>query len=153
MKTPRENAVAHAPRSMHESFRRDEDIKPASARSFGITFSIIFALFGILPLLRGRAVRWPVVAAAGILLAITFVAPHSLEPLNKLWFRFGLLAHKCVNPVVMAFVFFTTVTPIGVLMRLLGKDLLRLRFDRTAPTYWIERRPPGPTGDTMSRQF
>ena len=79
--------------------------------------------------------------------------PRVLAPLNRLWTRFGILLAKIVNPVVMAGVFFIAVTPIGLLMRLAGKDLLRLRYDSTAETYWIMRTPPGPPPDTMKNQF
>ena len=64
-----------------------------------------------------------------------------------------MLLHACISPVMMGLVFYTTVTPIGLVRRLLGKDPLRLRLDRDAVTYWIERDPPGPAPDTMPRQF
>ena len=67
-----------------------------------------------------------------------------LRPLNRLWLKFGLLLHKVVNPIVMALVFFGTVLPTGLIMRVLGKDLLRLKRQPDANSYWIERRPPGP---------
>jgi hypothetical protein len=66
---------------------------------------------------------------------------------------FGLLLHAVVNPIVMALLFFTTVTPIALILRAQGKDPLRLRRDPDARSYWIERRPPGPMPDTMPRQF
>jgi hypothetical protein len=65
----------------------------------------------------------------------------------------GLVLHRCVSPLVLGLVYFSTVTPIGLVLRVLGKDPLRLRFDREAESYWIERRPPGPAGPTMSKQF
>jgi len=73
--------------------------------------------------------------------------------LNKLWFHFGLLLHKIVSPLVMGLLFFVTVTPIGLLMRTLGKTPLKLEFDKDADSYWILRDPPGPAPDTMKRQF
>jgi hypothetical protein len=76
-----------------------------------------------------------------------------LEPLNRVWSRFGLVLHACISPVIMGLIFYTTVTPIGLVRRWLGADPLRLRLDRDAATYWIERHPPGPAPDTMPRQF
>ncbi len=79
--------------------------------------------------------------------------PKLLAPLNHLWFKFGLLLHKIVNPVVLAIMFFLVITPIGLLMRALGKDPLRLRLDKAATSYWIDRTPPGPSPDTLGDQF
>ena len=97
---------------------------------------------------------WPyalVVAAAfgGFALA----APGVLAPLNKLWLKFGLLLHHIINPLVMGLLFFGVITPMALIVRLLGKDLLRLRFDAQAKSYWIPREPPGPAPDTMRHQF
>jgi hypothetical protein len=86
-------------------------------------------------------------------LALALLRPRTLAPLNKLWLMLGLALHACISPVVMTLLFYTTVTPVGLLLRLLGKDVLRLRIDRAGPTYWIERQPPGPAPDTMRRQF
>jgi hypothetical protein len=80
--------------------------------------------------------------------------PAVLGPLNRWWLQLGLLLQqRLVTPVIMALLFFGTVTPIALVLRLLGKDLLRLRLDREADSYWIERRPPGPAPDTMRNQF
>ena len=137
----------------HERLVVDEIVRGSSNRSFGVTFAVLFAFIGLWPLMRGRSVRgWAlVVAAAFFLAALAF--PRVLAPLNRLWLRFGLVLHACISPVIMGLVFYTTVTPIGLVRRLLGKDPLRLRFDRDAVTYWIERHPPGPASDTMPRQF
>lgn len=137
----------------HERVAGDEVVAGASDRAFGLTFAIIFALGGLSPLLRGRPVRgWALVAAAVVFL-VALVLPRGLAPLNRIWLRFGLLLHACTSPVILALVFFTCVTPIGLVRRWLGKDPLRLRLDHDAATYWIERQPPGPVPDTMLRQF
>jgi predicted membrane metal-binding protein len=137
----------------HERLVVDEVVSGSSNRSFGLTFAIIFAIYGLWPLIRVAPVRaWALVVAACFLLA-ALVLPRVLAPLNRLWLRFGLLLHACISPVIMGLVFYTTVTPIGLMRRLLGKDPLRLRFDPDAVTYWIERHPPGPAPDTMPRQF
>ena len=137
----------------HERLVVDEAVSGSSNRSFGLTFAIVFAIVALWPLIRGRSVRgWALIVAAAFLLA-ALVLPRVLAPLNRLWLRLGLLLHTCMSPVIMGLVFFTTVTPIGLLRRLLGQDPLRLRLDRDAATYWIERHPPGPAPDTMPRQF
>jgi predicted membrane metal-binding protein len=137
----------------HEDFTRDEAVARPPDRQFGLVFTAVFAILGIWPALRGRPIRWWSVLAAAVFLVAALLAPRVLAPLNQLWLRFGLLLHKVVSPVVLSLVFFSTVTPIGLLLRRLGKDPLRLRFDPDAPTYWIERRPPGPSGDSMPKQY
>jgi hypothetical protein len=116
-------------------------------------FATVFTLIGLLPLFHHNPVRlWSLgVAAAFLIVALT--VPKILAPLNRLWMKFGLLLHAIVNPVVMAFLFFSTVTPIALLLRLRGKDPLRLKLDPAARSYWIDRTPPGPSPDTMPRQF
>jgi hypothetical protein len=139
--------------STHERLVVDEVATGSSNRSFGFTFAVLFAFLGLGPLMRGHPVRvWALVGAAVFFLA-ALALPRVLAPLNRIWLRFGLLLHACISPVIMALVFYTTVTPIGLVRRLLGKDPLRLRFDPDAVTYWIERHPPGPAPDTMLRQF
>jgi hypothetical protein len=137
----------------HEDYTREEKLEGSSNRQFGLVFTGVFAVIAVWPLLSGRSVRWWSLAVAGGFLGLALVAPAVLTPLNHIWLRFGLLLNRCVSPIVLAVLFFTTVTPIGLLMRAFGKDPLRLRFDRETPTYWIERRPPGPDGGSMSRQF
>jgi len=137
----------------HENFARDDAVHGPADRQFGFVFAAFFALVGVWPMVRGRPLRWWSVLVAVGFLAAALLAPRLLAPLNRAWTWFGLLLHRCVSPVVLGLVYFTTVTPIAVLLRALGKDPLRLRFDREAESYWIERRPPGPAGHTMSKQF
>ncbi|MEX0693934.1 MAG: hypothetical protein WD075_05790, partial [Rhodospirillales bacterium] len=89
---------------------------------------------------------------ACFLFAAYFAKPL-LRPLNLLWFKFGLLLYKIVNPVVMALLYYTTMVPTGLLMKLFGKDPLNRTFDAEAKSYWIERDPPGPEPESMKRQF
>ncbi len=84
---------------------------------------------------------------------LAFAAPQVLAPLNRLWFKLGLLLHKIVNPIVLGIMFYVVVTPTGLIMRLLGKDLLRLKRDPAAASYWIERTPPGPKPESLGDQF
>jgi predicted membrane metal-binding protein len=137
----------------HESFKRDDEPLGSSNRSFGLVMAGVFVFFALVPLLRGRGVRWwsLLVGVAFVLSGLLY--PRILGPLNRLWLKLGLAMHAVVSPVVMGLLFYGTVTPIGVLFRWLGKDPLRLRLDQTADTYWIERRPPGPAPTTMPRQF
>lgn len=137
----------------HEQFNRDDGVKAGSERAFGLVFAAVFALIGFWPLASAGGVRFWALVVAAAFLAAALLAPGVLKPLNRAWFAFGMLLHKIVNPLVMAFLFFTTVTPIALLMRLLGKDPLRLKLDRAAKSYWIERTPPGPEPDSMRRQF
>jgi hypothetical protein len=93
------------------------------------------------------------VALAGLFLATALLVPASLRPLNWIWFKFGLLLHKIVSPVVMGLLFFVTVTPIALLLRAGRKDMLRLKRDAKCDSYWIVRQPPGPAPETMKDQF
>lgn len=139
--------------SVHESFERVEEIERGSNRSFGLVFVVVFGLIAAYSAWRGGA-SWPWwAAAAGMFALVTLLMPDILEPLNRLWMRLALALSKIVTPVVMAVLFFGTVLPTGLIMRLLRKDLLRLRWDRNAPSYWIERQPPGPEPESLKNQF
>ena len=97
---------------------------------------------------------WPWTGGlAGLFLAAAWLRPAVLHPLNLIWLRFGLLLHAVVNPIVMALVFYGTVLPTGLIMRMMGKDLLRLKRQPDAESYWIVRQPPGPSPETMKDQF
>lgn len=136
----------------HENFQREDAVTVGSERGFGIVFAVVFAVIGLSPAWDGAPLRWWALAVAVMFLAVAGLAPAILKPFNRLWFAFGLLLHKVVSPLVMGLVFFATVTPTAFIMRMLGKDPLRLRFDRQAKTYWIEREP-GPEPETMRNQF
>jgi hypothetical protein len=137
----------------HESFDRKEPVSGSSNRAFGLVFAAVFAIIGLWPwLFRGQVRVWSVVVGAAFLLAALFW-PAALRPLNRVWTRFGLLLHRIVSPLVLGVMFFIVVTPMGLLMRALGRDPLRLRFDRDAQSYWIDRQPPGPAPDTLNNQF
>jgi hypothetical protein len=137
----------------HESYVRDEEVQRPPDRQFGIVFTVVFTIVAVWPLVRGNSIRWWSVGVAAVFLVIAAIAPRLLAPLNAVWLWIGLLLHRCVSPIVLGLVFFSTVTPIGLVLRALGKDPLRLQFDPKAPTYWIDRRPPGPSGTTMPNQF
>jgi Saxitoxin biosynthesis operon protein SxtJ len=112
--------------------------------------------FAVLTLLNGwRGGRlWPWTGGLAVLfLASSLLYPAVLNPLNRMWLKFGLLLHKVVNPIVMGLLFFGTVLPTGLVMRAIGKDLLRLKRQPDADSYWIGRQPPGPAAETMKDQF
>jgi hypothetical protein len=138
---------------LHEDLARHSDEPRSSERNLGITFAVVLALIGVLKLYRGNAsgLYWIAAAVPFLICAYLWVAP--LRPLNVIWHRIGIFLFNVINPIVMAIVFFASVVPIGLLMRYLGKDPLRLKFDRAARSYWIERDPPGPAGETMKNQF
>jgi hypothetical protein len=139
---------------MLEGLPRKHNINNGSSdRSFGLVFAVFFLIVGLLPLLHGQVLRiWALPLAAGFLV-VAMIVPGILSPLNRLWTRFGLLLHSIVSPFALAILFYGVVTPTGLLMRLFGKDTLRLRPDKNAASYWIERTPPGPEPDSLKNQF
>lgn len=139
-------------RDSHESFDREETVG-STDRGFGQVFAAVFALVGGIKLWIGNPWFWPWFVAAFLVLVVAYARPALLAPFNRLWTRFGLLLFRVVNPVVMGILFFLTVVPIGLIMRAAGKDMLRLRLDPAAGSYWIRRDPPGPAPDSMKHQF
>ncbi len=137
----------------HENLTRTDDVKVGSERSFGLVFTAVFLIVAFWPLLDGEAIRWWSIGVAAVLAAISFVYPAALKPLNRVWFAFGQLLHKITTPVIMALLFYGAIVPTGLLMRLLGKRPLPLVFEAERDSYWIERQPPGPSPDSMPRQF
>lgn len=125
----------------------------SSSRSFGLVFTIFFLVVALLPLLRGHGMRLWALGLAGVFLILALATPKLLAPLNRLWTRFGMLLHQIVSPVALGVLFYGVVTPTGLLMRLAGKDPLRLRLDKSANSYWIERRPPGPAPESLKQPF
>ena len=123
--------------------------KISSNRSFGIFFSIVFAAIAFWPLLNLGEIRiWSVIVSS-IFLLLGLINSKLLYPLNLIWVKFGELIGKIVAPFVMALIFFLILTPIGLFLRLIGKDLLNIKLNNTK-TYWIKRdKKPG----SMKRQF
>ncbi|MDA1323827.1 MAG: SxtJ family membrane protein [Proteobacteria bacterium] len=139
--------------AVHETISRDEEVKGSSDRAFGVVFTVVFLIIGLFPLIRDGNPRIWALIVAGLFLAVALAHPILLAPLNRLWTRFGLLLHKITNPIIMGLVFFVTVTPTALIMKLMGKDPLNRKIDRNAKSYWIERQPPGPSPETMKNQF
>lgn len=122
---------------MHEDLSQRHEVKSSSERAFGVVFAAVFAIVGLWPLVHGDALRLWALAISAVFLVLALVWTAPLRPLNWLWTRFGLLLHAIVNPVVMGLLFFGTVLPIGLILRLSGKDLLNLRRNPAARSYWI----------------
>ena len=126
-----------------------DEVKIGSNKSFGIVFFIVFFIIAIYPLLNHNEIRlWSLIISI-IFLILGLLNSKLLTPLNKIWFKFGILLGKIVSPLVMGLIFFFVVTPIGILMRILKKDLLNLKFNKKT-TYWIEKNDPK---SKMKNQF
>jgi hypothetical protein len=141
----------------HESFLAHHEVEGPSDRSFGLTVGGILVALALVGLLRHGGEIRPlhlVLLCIGVpLIVAALVHPSLLGRLNRAWMRLGLLLFKIVNPVVMFLIFALTVVPVALVMRLRGRDPLRLRRDPAAVTYWIERDPPGPAPESMVEQF
>lgn len=125
-------------------------IERPSEKSFGIVFSIVFLLIAGYPLIDAAGIRiWSFVVSLSLFL-IALLAPRILALPNKLWFNFGLLVGSFVSPFAMGLIYFSTVLPTGLIIRSLGKDLLKQKLDKNAPSYWIKRSDPM---GSMKNQF
>jgi hypothetical protein len=126
-----------------------DDLKIGSNRSFGIVFFIVFLIIAIYPLVNDSELRlWSLIISI-IFLFLGLTNSKILNPLNKLWFRFGIFLGKVISPLIMGIIFFLVVTPIGLLMRLLNKDLLNLKYNNNK-TYWINKDN---SENSMKNQF
>ena len=118
-----------------------DDVKIGSNKSFGIVFFVVFLLISLYPLLNNESIRiWSLVISI-ILLILGILDSKILSPLNKIWFKFGIFLGKIISPIVMGIIFFLVVTPTGFIMRLLGKDVLNLKYN-DHKSYWIEKTGP-----------
>jgi hypothetical protein len=137
----------------HENFSRDEKVVPGSDRAFGVVMAAAFAVLTILNGWHNGRV-WPWTGGfAALFLAAALRYPTTLNPLNRAWLKIGLLLQKVTNPIVMGLLFYGTILPTGFIMRAMGKDLLRLKRQPDADSYWIVRQPPAPAAETMKDQF
>ena len=125
------------------------DIKISSNRSFGVVFFVVFLLIALYPLLNNNEIRlWSLIISV-LFLILGILNSKILSPLNKIWFKFGLLLGKIISPIIMGVIFFLVVTPIGFIMKLLGKDLINLKFNNEK-SYWIQKSGPK---SKMKNQF
>ncbi|NIO41290.1 MAG: hypothetical protein GTO41_14600 [Burkholderiales bacterium] len=124
-----------------------------SNQNFGWIFTGIFALIGAYSAwIERTSLAVTLFALSGLFAALTLLAPRALTPLNRLWFKFGLLLGRIVSPLVLAVLFFLVITPVALLTRLFGRDELRLKR-RDKSTYWISREPPGPDRQSFKNQY
>lgn len=127
-------------------------VRVGSDRGFGVVFAVLFAAIGLFPLIRGNAPAAWALAASGATLATALARPRWLSPFNRVWFRFGMILHRIVSPLAMGLIYLLAVTPTGLVLRAFRKDILRLRRDPDADSYWIPREPPGPSPESMEDQ-
>ena len=114
-------------------------VKISSNRNFGLVFFIVFLIVGLWPLTYENPIRiWSVIISL-IFLILGLMKSKLLTPLNILWFKFGMILGAIVAPIIMGVVFFLVVTPIGLVMRIMGKDILNKKYDKKKKTYWISR--------------
>ena len=125
-------------------------IKISSNRSFGLVFFVVFLIIALWPLKSGEEFRlWSLVLSI-IFFILGVLNSKLLTPLNRLWFKFGIFLGSIVSPIVMGMVYFIVVTPTGVFMRLLGKDLLKTSKEKYTSTYWMKRNKQQ---SSMKKQF
>ena len=137
----------------HEDLHRTQEVEGSSDRSFGLVFSGLFVVIACWPLLHGASPRWWSLAVAAAFAFVALWRATLLARLNRLWIRLGLLLGRVASPIALAILFYGVFVPIGILLRVTGKDSLRLKMDTAAETYWIRREPPGPRPDSMTNQF
>jgi len=141
------------PQLAHDSLGRSDDVTLGSDRNFGFVFAVFFAIVSGIQFWTGKHAFWPWLAVSGVFLFVALLVPRLLHPLNFLWFKFGMLLHHIITPVVLGLMFFVVFTPMGLLMRALNKRPLSLQFDLQARSYWIFRKPPGPPPESFKNQF
>ena len=118
---------------------KNNDIKIGSNKSFGIVFFIVFLIIALYPMLKGQDLRLWSLIISFIFLILGMINSSILSPLNKIWFKFGILLGNIISPIVMAIVFFVVVTPTGIIMKILRKALIGLKKNNKN-TYWIEKK-------------
>lgn len=137
----------------HEKNREEEPAAKAPDRAFGWVMGVFFFIVAALPLWAGQPWRaWALFVAAGFI-AAALLLPALLSPLNRVWMAFGEMLRRVMSPLMLAVIFFGVITPMGLLMRLFGKDPMRRRLDAKAASYWIHRDPPGPRPESFTDQF
>ena len=125
-----------------------ESIKLPTNRNFGIVFCVVFFIIAIFPLLNQNDIRYWSLIISIIFLFLAIVKSEILTPLNKLWFKFGIFLGKVISPIVMGVIFFFVITPIGIFIKLIGKDILNLKKTKNQ-SYWSKKENTG----SMKRQF
>lgn len=135
---------------MHEDFRRQHEVRPASDRSFGVVIAVALTVLAAAPLRHGLPPRWWALGVAAGFAAFALWRPRALRRLNAAWMRLGLLLGRVTSPVLLALVFYGGVMPTGLVMRVFRRDPMRRRRDPGAASYWIVRPPDK---SSMRQQF
>jgi Saxitoxin biosynthesis operon protein SxtJ len=137
-----------------EDLTRQHTVEGSSNRSFGLVFASVFFVIALWPFVFGRGgLRWWAAIVATVFALLALAAPAVLAAPNRAWMKLGLLLGRIVSPIVLGIMFFAVFTPMGWVLRAMGKDPMRLKRDAAAPTYWIERKPPGPPPESLNNQF
>ena len=119
-------------------------------KNFGILFFIVFLIFGLWPLKNGENLNYYFIIFSGIFLLLGLLNSKLLSPLNKIWIKFGEILGIIIAPIIMALVYFVILTPVSLVVRVFGKDLLGLKFMNKQQTYWINRKK---NMGSMRKQF
>ena len=127
----------------------EKNIKLPSNRNFGVFFFIVFLLISLWPLLTNNEIRIWSLAISLIFLILGLINSNLLNPLNKAWFKFGILLGTIISPIVMGIIFFLVITPTGIIMKALKKDILNLKKNSNN-TYWIKKEN---SNSSMKNQF
>ena len=122
----------------------------SSNRSFGFLFFVVFLIIGLWPLKNGGNINSYFLIASTIFLILGLINSKILSPLNKLWIKFGEILGAVIAPIVMAIVYFIFLTPVSLIVRVFGKDLLGLKFFKEKKSYWIKRKK---NLNSMRKQF
>jgi hypothetical protein len=141
---------------MQIEHQENHNIETPSDRNFGFTVGGILALIEGWRFYSNNSVDLFGTILLGIsipLIVFALIYPSVLAPLNRAWMKLGLLMYKIVNPIIMFLIYLITIIPIGLILKLMGKDPLRLKLDKDRPSYWIKREPTGPTPESMKNQF
>jgi hypothetical protein len=137
----------------HEDLTRDQNLEGSSDRNFGLVFAGGFLLIALLPLFHAESPRWWAMVVSAVFATTAMWNPRFLAGLNRMWTKLGLLLSNVISPIALGILFYVVLTPIGLVIRLTGKDPLRLRRDIGVDSYWVPREPPGPPPDSMTNQF
>lgn len=129
------------------------EIPLPSNRKFGVLFFVVFGLLAVWSWWRSGAAFSYLAGISLAFLVAALLVPVILRPLNRAWMVFGLLLHKVTSPIILGAMFFVLFTPVAFVMRLARRDLMKRRFDRAIGSYWINRVPPGPPGESLRNQF